>query len=474
MNFEQVLINNLVHNEEFARKTLPFIKSEYFHDKADKAVFELVDDYFAKFNTAPTNRALLVELDGVNNLHEEAHKQAQDIITGLDKNHVEAQDWLLESTEKFCQEKAMYNAVRKAIEILDSPTDDAGPGVLPQLFTDALSIGFDHDIGHDYLENFEERFLAYRKKIHKIPFALELMNHITKGGLGVKTLNIILAGTNVGKSLIMCDWAATNLSMGYNVLYITLEMSEEEVSRRIDGNLLDVELDDLEKVDLAVLKKKADKVREKAKSKLIVKEFPTASAHAGNFRHLLNELKIKKNFMPDIIYVDYLNICASSRLKNAGSNVNSYTYVKAIAEEIRGLAVEFGVPIVSATQTTRGGYDSSDLDLSDTSESFGLPATADLMLGVMETEELADLGQYLFKQLKNRYADKNKCKRFVIGVHKAKMRLYDVEQEAQEDILDGPVMDQGEIGRRTAEENGWKKPQNAYPSPGVGKFQGFS
>jgi hypothetical protein len=382
-------------------------------------------------------------------------------------------DWLLESTEKFCQEKAMYNAVRKAIEILDSPKEGEGPGALPQIFTDALSIAFDTNIGHDYLEGFEERFLSYRKKVNKLPFAIELLNHITKGGLGNKTLNIILAGTNVGKSLIMCDWAASHLSMGYDVLYITLEMSEEEVSRRIDGNLLDIELDELEKVDLAVLKKKADKVREKAKSRLIVKEFPTASAHAGNFRHLLNELRIKKNFRPQIVYVDYLNICASSRLKNA-ANVNSYTYVKAIAEEIRGLAVEFGIPIVSATQTTRSGYDSSDLDLSDTSESFGLPATADLMLGVMETEELADLGQYLFKQLKNRYADKNKCKRFVVGVHKAKMRLYDVEQEAQEDILDGPVMDSGEIGRRTAEENGWKKPQNAYPSPGVGKFQGFS
>jgi hypothetical protein len=247
-------------------------------------------------------------------------------------------------------------------------------------------------------------------------------------------------------------------------------MSEEEISKRIDGNLLDVELDDLENVDLAVLKKKADKVREKARSKLIVKEFPTASAHSNHFRHLLNELKLKKNFKPDIIYVDYLNICASSRLRTA-TNVNSYTYVKAIAEEIRGLAVEFGVPIVSATQTTRSGYDSSDLDLSDTSESFGLPATADLMLGVMETEELSDLGQYLFKQLKNRYADKNKCKRFVVGVHKAKMRLYDVEQDAQEDILDGPVMDRSESGRRIAEEEGWKKPENAYPGPG--KFNGF-
>lgn len=471
MNFEQVLLNNLVFNEEFARKTLPFIKTDYFHDKSDKAVFELVDSYFAKYNTAPTPRALLVELNDKGGLDEMAFKSAQEVVTSLDKNNIEAQDWLMESTEKFCQEKAMYNAVRKAIEILDSPKEGEGPGALPQLFTDALSVAFDTNIGHDYLENFEERFLAYRKKIHKIPFAIELLNHITKGGLANKTLNIILAGTNVGKSLIMCDWAASNLSMGYNVLYITLEMSEEEVSRRIDGNLLDVELDDLEHVDLSVLKKKADKVREKAKSKLIVKEFPTASAHVGNFRHLLNELKIKKNFKADIIYIDYLNICASARLRNAGSNVNSYTYVKAIAEEIRGLAVEFGVPIVSATQTTRGGYDSSDLDITDTSESFGLPATADLMLGVIETEELADLGQYLFKQLKNRYADKNKCKRFVVGVHKAKMRLHDVEQEAQEDILDGPVMDNGDIGRRTAEENGWKKPENPYPTPG--KFNGF-
>lgn len=470
MNFEQVLINNLVYNEEYARKVLPFIKEEYFHDNAERTILGIIEEYYTKFNTPPTTRALLVELSSVNGLNEDTFTSAQEVIQGLDKNAIESSEWLLENTEKFCQDKAIYNAVRKAIEILDSPKEGENSGSLPQLFTDALSVAFDTNIGHDYLENFEDRFLAYRKKIHKIPFAIELLNHITKGGLANKTLNIILAGTNVGKSLVMCDWAASNLSMGYNVLYITLEMSEEEVSRRIDGNLLDVELDDLEKMDLAVLKKKADKVREKARSKLIVKEFPTASAHVNHFRHLLNELKIKKKFIPDIIYVDYLNICASSRLKNA-VNVNSYTYVKAIAEEIRGLAVEFGVPIVSATQTTRSGYDSSDLDLSDTSESFGLPATADLMLGVMETEELSELGQYLFKQLKNRYADKNKCKRFVVGVHKAKMRLYDVEQEAQEDILDGPVMDNSDTGRRIAEEEGWKRPENAYPGPG--KFNGF-
>lgn len=470
MNFEQVLINNLVHNEEYARKVLPFIKDEYFHDKAERAVLELVEKYYEKFNTPPTERALLVELNDLTNLNEDVFKNAQGVIQSLDKNAIESQEWLFENTEKFCKEKAMYNAVRRAIEILDDPKDGEGPGTLPQLFTDALSVAFDTNIGHDYLESFEDRFLAYRKKIYKIPFGLELLNTITKGGLENKTLNIILAGTNVGKSLVMCDWAATNLSMGYNVLYITLEMSEENIAKRIDGNLLDVELDDLEQMDLAVLKKKADKVREKARSRLIVKEFPTASAHTNHFRHLLNELRLKKNFKPDIIYVDYLNICASSRLRNA-TNVNSYTYVKAIAEELRGLAVEFAVPIVSATQTTRSGYDSSDLDLSDTSESFGLPATADLMLGVMETEELIDLGQYLFKQLKNRYADKNKCKRFVIGVHKAKMRLYDVEQEAQEDILEGPVMDRSETGRRIAEEEGWKRPENAYP--GMDKFSGF-
>jgi archaellum biogenesis ATPase FlaH len=451
MNFEQVLINNLVHNEEFSRKTLPFLKSEYFHDRAEKSIYELVDSYFNKFNSPPSTRALLVELNSVTNLSEDVFKSAQDIVRGFDKNEIESQEWLLANTEKFCQEKAMYNAVRRAIEILDNPQDGEGPGALPKIFTDALSVAFDTLIGHDYLEGFEERFQIYRQKIDKIPFAIELLNHITKGGLASKTLNIILAGTNVGKSLIMCDWAATNLSMGYNVLYITLEMSEIEISKRIDGNLLDIELDDLEKIDLAVLKKRADKVREKARSKLIVKEFPTASAHAGNFRHLLNELRIKKNFKPDIVYIDYLNICASSRLRNT-NNVNSYTYVKAIAEEIRGLGVEFGVPMVSATQTTRDGYESSDLDLTDTSESFGLPATADLMLGVVETEELANLGQYLFKQLKNRYADKNKCKRFIVGVHKAKMRLYDVEQNAQEDILDGPIMDRTPSGKQMIEE----------------------
>jgi hypothetical protein len=470
MNFEQVLINNLVYNEDYTRKTIPYLKKEYFSDKSERVVFEVIDDYFLKYNNCPTPRALLVELDKRTDLNEDTYPSTVQLVNSLNNEVIDSQEWLLESTEKFCQEKAIFNAVRKALQIMDDPKNSEGPGSLPQLFTEALAVGFDTSVGMDYLEGFEDRFLEYRKKVNKIPFNLDLMNRITKGGLGNKTLNIILAGTNVGKSLVMCDWAATNLSMGYNVLYITLEMSELEVSKRIDGNLLDVELDDLETMDLTVLKKKADKVREKAKSRLIVKEFPTASAHAGNFRHLLNELRIKQNFKPDIVYVDYLNICSSSRLKNNG-NVNSYTYVKAIAEELRGLAVEFGLPIVSATQTTRGGYDSSDLDLGDTSESFGLPATADLMLGVMETEELAELGQYLFKQLKNRYADKNKCKRFVIGVHKAKMRLYDVEQEAQEDILDGPVMDRGEIGRRTDEEAGFKRPQNAYP--GAGKFGGF-
>lgn len=451
MNFEQVLINNLVHNEEFTRKTLPYLKSDYFHDKSERIVFEIIDKYFTSFNALPTTRALLVELSDRKDLDEVSFPAAKEVVQNLEPDSVDSIEWLLETTEKFCQEKAIYNAVRRSIEILDDPKNGDNPGMLPQIFTEALSVGFDHDIGHDYLDGFEARFESYKKKISKIPFNIQLLNHITKGGLANKTLNIILAGTNVGKSLIMCDWAASHLSMGYNVLYITLEMSEEEVSRRIDGNLLDVELDDFETIDTAFLKKRADKIREKAKSRLIVKEFPTAAAHSGNFRHLLNELRIKKNFKPQIVYIDYLNICASSRLKNA-ANVNSYTYVKSIAEEVRGLAVEFGIPIVSATQTTRGGYDSSDLDLSDTSESFGLPATADLMLGVMETEELAELGQYLFKQLKNRYADKNKCKRFVVGVHKSKMRLYDVDDEAQEDILDGPVMDNSKTGQRLEEE----------------------
>lgn len=472
MNFEQVLLNNLVFNEEFTRKTLPFIKNDYFHDKSERIVFEVIDDYYTKFNSAPTTSSLLVELNGRDDLNEETFPQARQVVESMNPATLDSEEWLVETTEKFCQEKALFNAVRKAIHIMDDPASSEGTGSLPQLFTDALSVGFDSNIGHEYLDNFEERFQNYRKKVSKIPFAIELLNEVTKGGLANKTLNIIMAGTNVGKSLIMCDWAASHLTMGYDVLYVTLEMSEEEVSRRIDGNLLDIELDDLEHIDLAILNKKAEKVRAKAKSRLIVKEFPTASAHAGNIRHLLNELRIKKNFKPAIIYIDYLNICASSRFKNL-SAVNSYTLVKSIAEELRGLAVEFGVPIVSATQTTRSGYASSDLDLGDTSESFGLPATADLMLGVMETEELAELNQYLFKQLKNRYADKNKCKRFVVGVHKAKMRLYDVEQNAQEDLVDDtPVMEKGNIGRRTAEENGWKRPENPYPGPG-NKFSGF-
>jgi hypothetical protein len=469
MNIEQVILNNLVHNEEFTRKSIPFLKSEYFHDRSEKVVFELVDNYFNTYNTLPSPRSLLVDLTSRKDLDESSFPAAQEVINSFEKTNVDSIDWLLENTEQFCKDKAIYNAVRRSIEILDDPNSEEGAGALPGIMSEALSVGFDTNIGHDYMEGFDDRYEYYRRTTSRIPFNLELMNHITKGGLPNKTLNIILAGTNVGKSLIMCDWAANNLADGLDVLYITLEMAEEMISQRIDGNLLDIELDDMPNVSAAVWDKKVEKLKKKVTGRLIVKEFPTAAAHAGNFRHLLNELRIKKNFRPKIIYIDYLNICASSRIKLSG-NINSYTYVKSIAEELRGLAVEFDLPIVSATQTTRTGYSSSDLDVDDTSESFGLPATADLMIGVMETEELAELGQYLFKQLKNRYADKNKCKRFVIGVHKAKMRLFDVEQDAQEDILGGPVMDKTETGRRLEEERLQSLGSKGFDNS---KFKGF-
>jgi len=376
---------------------------------------------------------LQIELKNREGLSENTYKEAKRIIEDLQIDNTEMQ-WLLDSTEKFCQEKAIYNAIMASIKILDDKSGAASTGSIPNLLSDALGVSFDISIGHDYFLNSDDRFDFYHRKEEHIPFDLEFFNKITKGGLVRKTLNIALAGTGVGKSLFMCHCASYNLTQGKNVLYITMEMSEEKIAERIDANLLNVTTDELTVLPKEAYDKKINRVKEKTVGKLVIKEYPTASAGSAHFRHLINELRIKRNFTPDIIYIDYLNICCSSRIR-AGANVNSYQYVKAIAEELRGLAVEFNVPVVSATQTTRSGYGNSDVELTDTSESFGLPATADLMFALISSEELEDLNQIMVKQLKNRYNDPTLYKRFVVGIDRAKMRLYNVEESAQDNIM---------------------------------------
>lgn len=453
MKIENVIFGNLINNEEYARKVIPFLQSDYFSDQVDRTVFDLITDYVNKYNSFPTKTALDIDLNEKTGLTEDQFKRAKDLVSTLDKSEQKDMDWLVDSTEKFCKDKALYNALMQSIQIVDdNKKDSISVGAIPKILQDALGVSFDNSIGHDFLDDADARYEFYHRKEVRIPFDLDFFNKITQGGLPRKTLNIALAGTGVGKSLFMCHSAAQNLMSGLNVLYITMEMAEERIAERIDANLLGVTLDELKDLPQAIYYKLIGRVRDRAKGKLIVKEYPTATAGSANFRHLLNELNLKKNFVPDIIYIDYLNICASSRIK-AGSNVNSYTYIKAIAEELRGLAVEFNVPIVSATQTTRGGYDNSDVGLTDTSESFGLPATADFMFALIATDELKALNQIMVKQLKNRYSDPEMNKRFVIGVDKTKMRLYDVEQSAQDDIVDDtPAFDKSNTGARFDKE----------------------
>ena len=451
---EKVILANLALNEEFARKVVPFLKPEYFHDSVDRAIFDVIDSYSKKYNKFPSKEALGIELSRRDNLSEDTFKSCTEFVEGMELDDTDF-DWLVDQTEKFCQDKAVYNAIMKSIQVIDDKTGKLSKGSIPALLSDALSVSFDTHIGHDFIGDASARYDFYHTKEVKIPFDLDLFNRITKGGLSRKTLNVILAGTGVGKSLCMCHMAANNLTDGKNVLYITLEMAEERIAERIDANLLDTPLDELELLPRDTYDSKMERLRTKCKGRLIIKEYPTSQASSSNFRHLIQELKIKKNFVPDIIYIDYLNICASARIKH-GANVNSYTYIKAIAEELRGLAVENDVPIVSATQTTRSGYTSSDVGLEDTSESFGLPATADFMFAVIRTEELDELNQVLVKQLKNRYSDVGANRRFVIGIDRSKMRLYDCEQSAQDDILDGPVMDKTEFGKRLADTGGKK------------------
>lgn len=463
---ENVIFNNLVTNENYGRKVIPFLKDEYFSDYSDKIIFQLINSYVQRYNSFPSKEALAIDLSNKEGVNEETFKKCKDVIEKIETSESKETQWLIDQTEKFCQEKAVYNAIMSSIQILDDKTGKVNKGSIPQLLSDALAVSFDSHIGHDFLEDSDARYEFYHTKESRIPFDLEYFNQITQGGLPKKTLNIALAGTGVGKSLFMCHCAAANLSKGNNVLYITLEMAEERIAERIDANLLDVTIDDLKLLPKDVYDKKINRIKEKFTGKLVVKEYPTACAGSANFRHLLNELKIKKNFVPDIIFIDYLNICMSSRIRH-GANVNSYTLIKAIAEELRGLAVEFNVPIISATQTTRSGYSSSDVGLEDTSESFGLPATADFMFALIATEELQDLGQIMVKQLKNRYSDPGINRRFILGVDRSKMRLYDVEQSAQEDLLDGPVMDNTKFGEEDYERS---KPKSKFDRS---KFEGF-
>ena len=433
MKVETLILKNLLLTEEYPRKVLPFIKQEYFEDRTDQVIFDLTSKYFVKYSAVPTVEALTIEVGKITSLSDDQFKQITQTLESFDKETTEL-DWLVDTTEKWCQDRAIYLALMESIKIADGSDQKKDAGAIPSILSDALAVSFDNHIGHDYIDDYEERYESYHRVETKVPFDLDFFNKITKGGLPNKTLNIALAGTGVGKSLFMCHVASSVLLQGRNVLYITMEMAEEKIAERIDANLLNVDIQQLAQLPKIMFENKITALSKKTQGKLIVKEYPTASAHAGHFRALLNDLALKKSFRPEIIFVDYLNICTSQRFRNA--SVNSYTMVKSIAEELRGLAVEFNVPLVSATQTTRSGYGSSDVDLTDTSESFGLPATADLMFALISTEELEEANQIMVKQLKNRYYDPTLNKRFVVGIDRAKMRLYNVEQEAQNNIMD--------------------------------------
>ena len=433
MKVETLILKNLLLTEEYPRRVLPFIKKEYFEDRTDQILFDITHKYFVKYSAVPTVEALTIEVGKITSISDDQFKQITQTLESFDKEVTEL-DWLMDTTEKWCQDRAIYLALMESIKIADGSDEKKDTGAIPSILSDALAVSFDNHIGHDYIDDYEERYESYHRVETKVPFDLDFFNKITKGGLPNKTLNIALAGTGVGKSLFMCHVASSVLLQGRNVLYITMEMAEEKIAERIDANLLNVDIQTLAQLPKIMFENKITDLSKKTQGKLIVKEYPTASAHAGHFRALLNDLALKKAFRPEVIFIDYLNICTSQRFRNA--SVNSYTMVKSIAEELRGLAVEFNVPLVSATQTTRSGYGSSDVDLTDTSESFGLPATADLMFALISTEELEEQNQIMVKQLKNRYYDPTLNKRFVVGIDRAKMRLYNVEQEAQNNIMD--------------------------------------
>jgi replicative DNA helicase len=447
------ILNHLLHNEEFCRRVVPYLKNEYF-EGTHKTVFDLIVQFVSKHNKLPTSKVLNLELKKVH-APEDVLNNAQILINEIKEKSDIDTDYLITEAEKWCKERAVYNAIMDSIQIIDKKDATRSEGAIPEILSEALGVSFDQKIGHDYIDNSDERFDFYNRKEDRIPFDLDYFNKITKGGLPNKTLNIALAGTGVGKSLFMCHCAASVLNQGKNVLYVTMEMAEERIAERIDANLMNLPIESLGSLSKNVFDDKIGKIAKASVGKLIVKEYPTGSAHTGHFRALLNELKLKKNFKPDMIYIDYLNICASSRMRGMGGSINSYTYIKAIAEELRGLAVEFNVPIVSATQTTRSGFSNTDVGLEDTSESFGLPATADLMFALISTEELEELGQLLVKQLKNRYNDPTKYKRFVVGVDRSRMKLYDVEESAQSDIMTEMVPDKpiNKFGERESNDS---------------------
>ena len=450
---ERTTLSNLLFNEDYARKVLPFIKSNYFDVREERIIFEEITSFVDKYKKIPTQTSLEIEIGSRKDLNQDEHDKIVAIVKTLNSEKVDI-DWLLDTTEKFCKDKAIYNAIVEGVGIIDGKDKSKTPDSIPSILTEALSVSFDNSVGHDYIDDADSRFEFYHQKEERIPFDLDFFNKITKGGLPSKTLNIALAGTGVGKSLFMCHMASNCLSQGKNVLYITMEMAEERIAERIDANMMNVNIKDLAELPKQLFEDKIQKITKKTNGKLIIKEYPTASAHSGHFRGLIKELAIKKSFKPDIIFIDYLNICASSRFKNS-FNVNSYTMIKSIAEELRGLAVETNVPIMSATQTTRSGFSNTDVGLEDTSESFGLPATADLMFALISTEELEELNQICVKQLKNRYNDPTMNKRFVIGIDRARMKLYDVESSAQNGLInsgqsvddDEPVFDKGSFSK---------------------------
>ena len=448
----QTILSNLIHNEEYARKVSPFLKQEYFTDHYENVLFQEVQDFFVKYNKPATADILKIQIRNRERLNADQIDAIDVYIDNLNFK-TDNQEWLVESSEKFCKDRAVYNAILDSISIIEGNDKKNSKDAIPSILSEALAVSFDSAIGHDYIQDYSDRYDFYNRAEEKIPFDLTLLNKITKGGLSRKTLNMILAGTGVGKSLAMCHFAASTLMLGLNVLYITMEMAEERIAERIDANLMNMTMDEMSTVTKDIFETRFNRVANKTKGKLIIKEYPTASAHAGHFQALIEELKMKLDFVPDLICIDYLNICASSRLKQ-GANVNSYTYIKSIAEELRGMAVSNNVPIISATQTTRGGYDNSDVGLTDTSESFGLPATVDFMFALISTEELENLGQLMVKQLKNRYNDPSYYKRFVIGVDRARMKLFDLEESAQASISDagqskddGPMFDKSDFGR---------------------------
>jgi replicative DNA helicase len=457
MRIETKILSNLVYDEQYCRKVIPFIRTDYFSERKEAILSKIIVEFFTKYNKPLTKEILSIEVGNRTDINDKELAEINSYVDTMTHEEVN-ESWMLEQTEKFCKDKAVYNAILHSIRIIDGGDKVNTKDSIPSILSDALAISFDNHVGHDYIEDSDARYDYYHRVEEKVPFDLDMFNKITKGGLSKKTLNIVLAGTGVGKSLFMCHVAAGVLTQGKNVLYITMEMAEERIAERIDANLLNLTMDELKVIDKDIFDNRIKKISSKTQGKLIVKEYPTAGAHAGHFRALLEELKLKREFLPDIIFIDYLNICASQRMKQGGS-INSYTYIKSIAEELRGLAVEYNVPIVSATQTTRSGFTNSDPGLEDTSESFGLPATADLMFALVSNEELEQLNQIIVKQLKNRYNDPSYYKRFVIGVDRAKMKLYDVEASAQVGLSDAgqvqddvPMFDKSEFGKRQKAE----------------------